>query len=79
MPYSDEALDLTDDEAAAVALRLRRAVDADPYSLSPRLAPLNAIPAKRDEPYPNRDRRRPAMRQGIGDGDERLPCGFQPV
>lgn len=51
-------LDLTDAEAAALATHLRHAIGADPYPLSPRLAPLRAIldkiepPAPRPEPLP---------------------------
>jgi hypothetical protein len=44
-------LDLSDDEAAALAQHLKRAIDGDRYPLSPRLAPLKAILAKlRPEP-----------------------------
>jgi hypothetical protein len=44
-------LDLSDDEAAALAQYLKRAIDSDRYPLSPRLAPLKAILAKlRPEP-----------------------------
>jgi hypothetical protein len=44
-------LDLTADEAFALAQLLRRTIDDDPYPLSPRLAPLKAVLAKlRPEP-----------------------------
>ena len=43
-------LDLTDDEAAALAGFLRRAIDEDRYPLSPRLALLKAILAKLEPP-----------------------------
>jgi hypothetical protein len=44
-------LDLSDDEADALAQHLKRAIDSDRYPLSPRLAPLKAILAKlRPEP-----------------------------
>jgi hypothetical protein len=33
-------LDLTEEEAAALVRLVRRAIDDDPYPLSPRLAPL---------------------------------------
>jgi hypothetical protein len=39
-------LDLTDDETQALVKRLKRAIDNDPYLLSPRLAPLKTILAK---------------------------------
>jgi hypothetical protein len=45
-------LELSDDEAAAVAQLLRRAISDDPYPLSPRLVPLKAILAKLDPPQP---------------------------
>jgi hypothetical protein len=51
-------LDLTDDETQALVEHLKRAIDNDPYPLSPRLAPLKAILAKlrpsepRPEPSP---------------------------
>lgn len=45
-------LDLTDDEARALAKHLRQAVDYDPYPLAPRLDPLKAILAKLDPPKP---------------------------
>jgi hypothetical protein len=44
-------LELSDDEAAALAQHLKRAIDGDRYPLFPRLAPLTAILAKlRPEP-----------------------------
>jgi hypothetical protein len=45
-------LDLSDDEAAALAQLLRRSINDDPYPLSPRLAPLKAILAKFNLPQP---------------------------
>jgi hypothetical protein len=45
-------LDLSDDEAAALAQLLRRTINDDPYPLSPRLAPLKAILAKLNPPEP---------------------------
>jgi hypothetical protein len=45
-------LDLSDDEAAALAQLLRRTINNDPYPLSPRLAPLKAILAKLNPPQP---------------------------
>jgi hypothetical protein len=45
-------LDLTDDEARSLAILLRRAIDDDPYPLSPRLASLKTILAKLDPPQP---------------------------
>jgi hypothetical protein len=46
-------LDLSDDEAAALARSLRRMIDEDRYPLSPRLAPLKVFLAK-PEPEPSR-------------------------
>jgi hypothetical protein len=45
-------LDLSDDEAAVLVQLLRRTINDDPYPLSPRLAPLEAILAKLDSPQP---------------------------
>jgi hypothetical protein len=45
-------LDLSDDEAAALAQLLRRTIADDPYPLSARLAPLKAIVAKLDPAAP---------------------------
>ena len=39
-------LDLTDEEAAALAALLTRTIADDPYPLSPRLRPLKCIVAK---------------------------------
>jgi hypothetical protein len=47
-------LDLTDDETAALAQLLRRAIVDDRYPLSPRLAPLKAL-AKLEPPKPRPD------------------------
>jgi hypothetical protein len=44
--------DLTDDEAHALAKRLHRALDDDPFSFAPRLDPLKAILAKLEPPQP---------------------------
>jgi hypothetical protein len=43
---------LSDNEVAALAQLLRRAINDDPYPLSPRLTPLKAILAKLDPPQP---------------------------
>jgi hypothetical protein len=45
-------LDLTDDEAHALAKHLRQALEYDPFPLAPRLDPLKAILAKLDPPAP---------------------------
>lgn len=45
-------LDLTDDEAGALAKHLRRTLDDDPFPLAPRLDPLKAILAKLEPPVP---------------------------
>jgi len=45
-------LDLTEDEARALAKHLRQALDHDPYPLAPRLDPLKAILDKLDPPVP---------------------------
>jgi hypothetical protein len=45
-------LDLSDDEAAALAQLLRRTIADDPYPLSPRLVHLKAIVAKLNPPAP---------------------------
>jgi hypothetical protein len=46
-----QRLELSDNEADALAQHLKRAIDGDRYPLSPRLAPLKAILAKlRPEP-----------------------------
>jgi hypothetical protein len=45
-------LDLSDDEAAALAQLLRRTINDDPYPLSPRLVPLKAILARLNPPQP---------------------------
>jgi hypothetical protein len=45
-------LDLSDDEAAALAQILRRTINDDPYPLSPRLEPLKTILAKLNPPQP---------------------------
>ena len=43
-------LDLSDDEAAALAQLLGRTINDEPYPLSPRLVPLRAILAKLKPP-----------------------------
>lgn len=48
-------LDLTDEEAAALAKHLRQALDYARYPLAPRLDPLKAILAKLDPPPPQPD------------------------
>jgi hypothetical protein len=45
-------LELTDDEAGALAKHIRRTLDNGPFSLSPRLDPLKAILPKPDPPAP---------------------------
>jgi hypothetical protein len=45
-------LDLTDEEAAALAKHLRQALDYARYPLAPRLDPLKAILAKLEPPTP---------------------------
>jgi hypothetical protein len=57
-------LDLTDDEAAALAKHLRQALDYDPYPLAPRLDPLKAILAKLQPPAP-RPEPLPPLRPGV--------------
>ena len=52
-------LDLSDDEAAALAQLLRRTIDENRYPLSPRLTPLKAILAKLDPPEPRPELRPP--------------------
>jgi hypothetical protein len=45
-------LDLTDDEAKALARHLRNAIDGDRFPRAPRLRPLKAILAKLEPPPP---------------------------
>jgi hypothetical protein len=45
-------LELTDDEALALAQLLRRTIEDDRYPMSPRLPPLKAILGKLDPPKP---------------------------
>jgi len=45
-------LDLTDDEALALAKHLRQALDYARYSFAPRLDPLKSILAKLQPPKP---------------------------
>ena len=58
-------LDLTDDEAAALAKHLRQAIDDARYPLAPRLDPLKAILAKLDPPKP-RPEPPPQLKPGMG-------------
>jgi hypothetical protein len=58
-------LDLSDDEAQALTLHLRQVIDADPYPLAPRLAPLRSILDKLDPPAP-RPEPRPPLPAGMG-------------
>jgi hypothetical protein len=45
-------LDLTDEEAAALAKHLRQAIDYARYPLAPRLDPLKSVLAKPEPPKP---------------------------
>jgi hypothetical protein len=58
-------LDLTDDEAAALAKHLRQTIDYARFPLAPRLNPLKAILAKLDPPAP-RPEPLPPLRPGMG-------------
>lgn len=58
-------LDLTDEEAAALAKHPRYALDYDPYPLAPRLDPLKAILAKLEPPTPEPEPL-PPLRPGMG-------------
>jgi hypothetical protein len=58
-------LDLTDDEAAALAKHLRHAIDEARYPLAPWLDPLKAILAKLEPPAP-RSEPPPLLRRGMG-------------
>jgi hypothetical protein len=57
--------DLTDEEAHALAKRLHRALDDDPFSFASRLDPLKAILAKLDPPPP-RPEPLPPLKPGLG-------------
>ncbi|MGC2524128.1 MAG: hypothetical protein WA417_16065 [Stellaceae bacterium] len=58
-------LDLTDDEARALAQLLRRTLDFDPYPLESRLDPIKAILAKLEPPVPKPERL-PPLKAGMG-------------
>jgi hypothetical protein len=58
-------LDLTDDEARALARHLRHAIDDDPYPHAPRLDPLKAILEKLDPSPPRPERLLPPLRPGM--------------
>ena len=58
-------LDLTDEEAIALARYLRQKLDYDPYPLAPRLDPLKPILAKLDPPVP-RPEPLPPLKPGMG-------------
>jgi hypothetical protein len=58
-------LDLTDDEAHALAKHLRQALEFDPYPLALRLDPLKTILAKLEPPVP-RPEQLPPLKPGVG-------------
>jgi hypothetical protein len=58
-------LDLTDDEARALAQLLRRTLDFDPYPHAPRLDPLKAI-IEKIELSPPKPEPPPTLRPGYG-------------
>jgi hypothetical protein len=58
-------LDLTDEEAAALAKHLRQTLDNHRYPLAPRLDPLKAILAKLDQPALNPEPLSP-LKPGMG-------------
>lgn len=58
-------LDLTDDEARALAKHLRQTLDNHRYPLAPRLDPLKAILAKLEPPAP-RPEPLPPLKPGMG-------------
>jgi hypothetical protein len=58
-------LDLTGDEAAALARHLREALDYARYPFAPRLDPLKSILAKLDPPKP-RPEPLPPLKSGMG-------------
>jgi hypothetical protein len=55
------ALDLTDDETAALVRLPKRAIDNDRYPLAPRLDPLKAILAELKPPKPQEPRPPPRI------------------
>jgi hypothetical protein len=67
-------LDLTDDEAAALAKHLRQALDEARFPFAPRLDPLKAILAKLEPPAPQPERLpplKPGMAPSHGQGRRR--------
>ena len=58
-------LDLTDDEARALAAHLRHALEYDPFPFAPRLDPLKAILAKLEPPQPQPEPL-PPLKPGMG-------------
>ena len=58
-------LDLTDEEARALARHLRDALDYSRYPFAPRRDPLKAILAKLDPPSPKSEPL-PPLRPGMG-------------
>ena len=67
-------LDLTDEEPAALARRLREALDYARYPFAPRLDPLKAILAKLDPPKPQPEQlppRKAGVAPSVGRGRRR--------
>jgi hypothetical protein len=58
-------IELTDEEAAALARYLRQKVDDEHFPLAPRLDPLKAILAKLEPPAP-RPEPLPPLKPGMG-------------
>ena len=58
-------LDLTDDEAHALAKHLRQAIDYARFPMAPRLDPLKAILAKLEPPKPQPEPL-PPLKPGMG-------------
>jgi len=58
-------LDLSKDEARALADHLKHRLDADPFPFAPKLTPLKAILAKLEPPKP-RPEPLPPVRRGMG-------------
>jgi hypothetical protein len=65
-------LDLTDDEAAALARYLRGKLDDERFPFAPRLDPLKAILAKLDPPAPRPEPPSPLRPSMEGGSDETL-------
>ena len=63
-------LNLTDEEVQALIRMVRRAIDADRYSMAPRLDPLKAVLARLDPPKPAEPL--PASLRGV------QGCGAEP-